>query len=219
MNYVAKLKQLPKTLAWFPASSVLVFLLHRVNNQFFHWISSCLKKGPTCYWSAVQTRRSLNGQREIRMKALATSERPHARTRSHIESNTARANFDVLNAPKTTLPLRWRWRSGGLHLATWKAIIWWGGKYAPWAVHAQFRISEKTGKSHCLEPERRNHPMPSSQSWDFGVKNKEVHSKYSASDLQINFYGLLNTLRNGIPPPQLHSYIALAWARSSTGML
>lgn len=55
MNYVAKLKPLPKPQAWFPASSVLVFLQHRVNNQFFHWILSCRRKGPTWYWSAVQT--------------------------------------------------------------------------------------------------------------------------------------------------------------------
>lgn len=58
MNYVAKLKQLPKNQAWFPALSVL-FLPRCVNNLFFHWISSCLRKGPTCYWSALQTRHGL----------------------------------------------------------------------------------------------------------------------------------------------------------------
>ena len=59
MNYVAKLKQLPKAQAWFPAFSVLIFLPHHVNDQFFHWISCCLRQGLTCYSSAVQTQHRL----------------------------------------------------------------------------------------------------------------------------------------------------------------
>lgn len=55
MNYEAKLEELPKTQAQFPAFSVSVFLLHHVNNQFSHWISSCLRKGQISYWSALYT--------------------------------------------------------------------------------------------------------------------------------------------------------------------
>lgn len=79
------------------------------------------------------------------------------------------------------LPSYWRGGSGRPHEKLLLGEE--GNRHNEQLVYTQFRISEKLakiGKSHFLEPERINHPMPSKCSWrrDFEVNNKEVDSKF-----------------------------------------
>lgn len=64
------------------------------------------------------------------------------------------------------LPLHWRGRPGKLHENLLLGEE--GNRHNEQTVNTQFRISKKlakNGKRHFLEPERRNHPVPSKCSW------------------------------------------------------
>lgn len=123
---------------------------------------------------------------------------------------------------KTMLPLHSRGRSERLHEKLLLGVE--GNRHNEQPVNTQFRISEKlpkNGKTHFLEPERRNHPMPSkcSQRGDFEVNNKEVDSKCSPSALQIKSCCLKNTLQNRVPPPQWPELHCFGTSQTSTGIM